>query len=40
MAELELRVEALEATAANHEIRISTVELNIDGKTLQCFHLY
>ena len=38
VGELELRVEALEATPADHEIRISTVELNIDGKALQRFH--
>ena len=38
VAELEVRVEALEGTAADHEIRISAVELSIDGKVLQSFH--
>ena len=38
VAELELRVEALEVTAADHETRISAAELNIDGKALQHFH--
>ena len=32
MAELEVRVEALEGTAADHETRISTAELDINGK--------
>ena len=31
MAELEVRVETLEGTAADHETRISATELNIDG---------
>ena len=38
VAELEMRVEALEGTAADHETRISAVELNINGKALQYFH--
>ena len=32
VAELEVRVETLEGTAADHETRISTAELDIDGK--------
>ena len=37
VAELEVRVETLEGTAADHEIRISAAELNIDGKAfLHC----
>ena len=31
VAELEVRVEALEGTAADHETRISTTELDING---------
>ena len=34
MAELELRVETLEGTAADHETRISTAESDINGKWL------
>ena len=32
MAELEVRVEALEGTAADHETRLADVELDISGK--------
>ena len=32
VAELEVRVEILEGTAADHETRISTTELDINGK--------
>ena len=32
VAELEVRVETLEGTAADHETRISTTELDINGK--------
>ena len=32
MAELEVRVETLEGTAADHETRISAAEGNIEGK--------
>ena len=32
VAELEVRVEALEGTAANHETRLTTVETDIEGK--------
>ena len=32
MAELEMRVETLEGTAADHENRISAAELDINGK--------
>ena len=32
MAELEVRVETLEGTAADHETRISAAEVNIEGK--------
>ena len=32
VAELEVRVETLEGTAADHETRISAVESDIDGK--------
>ena len=31
MAELEVRVETLEGTAADHETRISTIETDING---------
>ena len=34
VADLEVRVETLEATAANHETRISAAELDINGKWL------
>ena len=34
VAELEVRVETLEGTAADHETRISTVESDINGKWL------
>ena len=33
MAELEVRVETLEGTAADHETRISMAELDIDSKS-------
>ena len=33
-AELEVRVETLEGTAADHETRISAVEVDINGKWL------
>ena len=32
VAELEVRVETLEGTAADHETRISAAELSINGK--------
>ena len=32
VAELEVRVESLEVTAADHEIRISATELDVNGK--------
>ena len=32
MAELEVRVESLEVTAADHETRISATELDVNGK--------
>ena len=32
VAELEVRVETLEGTAADHETRISTAETDIEGK--------
>ena len=32
VAELEVRVEALEGTAADHETRLSTVETDVGGK--------
>ena len=32
VAELEVRVEVIEGTAADHETRISTVEVDINGK--------
>ena len=32
IAELEVRVETLEGTAADHETRISAAELDINGK--------
>ena len=38
VAELEVRVETLEGTTANHETRISGAEQNIDGKALQRIH--
>ena len=34
VAELEVRVETLEGTAANHETRISAAEFDINGKWL------
>ena len=37
VAELEMRVETLEGTAANHESRISATELDINGKTSSTF---
>ena len=33
MAELEVRVETLEGTAADHETRLTTAETDIEGKT-------
>ena len=33
MAELEVRVEILEGTSADHETRISAAEINIEGKS-------
>ena len=33
VAELEMRVETLEGTAADHETRISATEADINGKT-------
>ena len=35
VAELEVRVETLEGTAADHETRISTTETDIEGKILK-----
>ena len=32
VAELEMRVETLEGTAADHETRISAVEVDVNGK--------
>ena len=32
IAELEVRVEALEGTAADHETRISDIEVDVNGK--------
>ena len=32
VAELEVRVETLEGTAADHEVRISTTEIDMDGR--------
>ena len=32
VAELEIRVETLEGTAADHETRILSTESNVDGK--------
>ena len=32
VAELEVRVEALEGTAADHEIRIAATEVDVNGK--------
>ena len=38
VAELEVRVETLEATAADHETRISTTESDVTGKySIKCF---
>ena len=34
VAELEMRVETLEGTATDHETRISSSELDIDGKSI------
>ena len=36
VAELEVRVETLEETSGDHEIRISTAESDINGKRLYC----
>ena len=33
VAELEVRVETLEETAADHETRISAAEVDVNGKT-------
>ena len=38
VAELEVRVEALEGTAADHETRISTVEIDVNGKHNDSIH--
>ena len=38
MAELEVRVETLEGTAADHGTRISAAELNINGKAFMHLH--
>ena len=35
VAELEVRVETLEGTAADHDTRISATELDINGRTFQ-----
>ena len=35
MAELEVRVETLEGTAADHDTKISAAEMNIEGKCFQ-----
>ena len=41
VAELEVRVETLEGTAADHETRISAVETVINGtKSISCKHIY
>ena len=37
VAELKVRVETLEGITADHEIRISVMEFDVNGKTLQ-FH--
>ena len=37
VAELEVRVEALEGTATDHETRLSTTEADIEGKISQYF---
>ena len=39
VAELEVRVETLEGTAADHETRLTTAESDIEGKILQCFKM-
>ena len=36
MAELEVRVETLEGTAADHETRLTTAETDIEGKISYC----
>ena len=38
VAELEVRVEALEETTADQETRISTAELNVNGKVFLNIH--
>ena len=41
VAELEVRVETLEGTAADHETRISTVESDINGIVFSvCLNIY
>ena len=35
VAELEVRVETLEGTAADHETRISAAEVNVEGKAFK-----
>ena len=37
VAELEVRVETLEGTAADHETRLTTAETDIEGKISQSF---
>ena len=37
VAELEVRVESLEVTAADHETRISATELDVNGKPYQLY---
>ena len=39
VAELEIRVETLEGTAADHEARISSAETDIEVKISQCFQM-
>ena len=39
LAELEVRVETLEGTAADHETRLTTAETDIQGKFSQCFKI-
>ena len=39
VAELEVRVETLEGTAADHETRLTTVETDIEGKMSQSFKM-
>ena len=39
IAELEVRVEALEGTAADHETRISTSEIDLNGEIIESVSL-